>query len=106
MTNANQVFVEKEKLSLSVIKQYRVVCPTTEAKSQVLSKTIFPLCDKLGQTIIFVRTRDEARKLCSETPRPAHPSPEPRVGPSATSARAHESYSTRPCNVRRDPANP
>mmetsp|Transcript_68748 Transcript_68748/g.217422 ORF Transcript_68748/g.217422 Transcript_68748/m.217422 type:complete len:534 (+) Transcript_68748:149-1750(+) len=72
VTNANQVFVEKEKLSLSVIKQYRVVCPTAEAKSQVLSKTIFPLCDKLGQTIIFVRTRDEARKLHTEMQADGH----------------------------------
>ncbi len=29
----------------------------------VLKDMIFPLCEKLGQTIIFVRTKDTARKL-------------------------------------------
>lgn len=60
---ANQVFVPKEELSLDVIKQYRVVCPTPQAKVKVLSDMIFPQCEKLGQTIIFVRTRETARAL-------------------------------------------
>jgi ATP-dependent RNA helicase DDX19/DBP5 len=61
--NANQVFVPKEDLSLDVIKQYRVYCPSQEAKVQVLKDMIFPQCEKLGQTIIFVRTRETARGL-------------------------------------------
>lgn len=60
---ANQVFLEKEQLSLDVIKQCRVNCPTARDKQKVLKTMILPLCDKLGQTIIFVRTRDEARQL-------------------------------------------
>jgi len=61
--NANQVFVPKENLSLDVIKQYRVVCPSPQSKVKVLSDMIFPQCEKLGQTIIFVRTRETARAL-------------------------------------------
>lgn len=60
---ANQVFVPREQLSLDVIKQYRVVCPEPLAKVAVLKDAIFPQCEKLGQTIIFVRTRDTARAL-------------------------------------------
>ena len=60
---ANQVFVPREQLSLDVIKQYRVVCPEPLAKVSVLKDAIFPQCEKLGQTIIFVRTRDTARAL-------------------------------------------
>ena len=29
----------------------------------MLREMIFPLCEKLGQTIIFVRTKDSARSL-------------------------------------------
>lgn len=29
----------------------------------MLKDMIFPLCEKLGQTIIFVRTKDTARRL-------------------------------------------
>lgn len=60
---ANQVFVPKEELSLDVIKQYNVRCPTRDDKTVVLKDMIFPLCEKLGQTIIFVRTKDTARRL-------------------------------------------
>lgn len=60
---ANQVFVPKEKLSLDVIKQYRVQCPTKEDKITVLKDRIFPAAEKLGQSIIFVRTRESAREL-------------------------------------------
>ena len=38
-------------------------CPTRDDKTVVLTDMIFPLCEKLGQTIIFVRTRDTARRL-------------------------------------------
>jgi ATP-dependent RNA helicase DDX19/DBP5 len=61
--DANQVFIPKEELSLDVIKQYRVYCPRGADKVKVLKDMIFPLCEKLGQTIIFVRTRETARSL-------------------------------------------
>ena len=61
--DANQVFVPREALSLDVIKQYRVPCPRPLDKLRVLKDMIFPWCEKLGQTIIFVRTRDTARAL-------------------------------------------
>ena len=62
-SSPNQVFLPKEKLSLDVIKQYRVVVPDREVKYSVLSNMIFPNCEKLGQTIIFVRSRNFARML-------------------------------------------
>jgi ATP-dependent RNA helicase DDX19/DBP5 len=60
---ANMVFVPKESLSLDVIKQYNVHCPTVADKTKVLQEQIFPNCEKLGQTIIFARTRLEAARL-------------------------------------------
>lgn len=60
---ANHVFIEKEDLSLDVIKQYKVVCPDAMSKTKVLKDMIFPQCEKLGQTIIFVRKRETARAL-------------------------------------------
>jgi len=60
---ANQVFVPKEELSLEVIAQYSVRVPSPGDKAAVLKNMIFPNCEKLGQTIIFVRTRAEARAL-------------------------------------------
>lgn len=38
-------------------------CPDPNAKTRVLKEMIFPNCEKLGQTIIFVKTRDGARAL-------------------------------------------
>lgn len=70
--DANQVFVPKEDLSLDVIKQVRVVCPSPQAKVKVLADKIFPLCERLGQTIIFVRTRDTARALHQAVSRVIH----------------------------------
>lgn len=64
-SDANQVFVPKEELSLDVIKQYKVVCPTPQDKMKVLQHMIFPLTQKVGQTIIFVRTKETARSLHS-----------------------------------------
>lgn len=69
---ANQVFIPKEDLSLDVIKQYRVVCPTGQDKVKVLKDMIFPQCEKLGQTIIFVRTRETARLLHKEMENEGH----------------------------------
>ena len=61
--NANQIFLPAHELSLDVIKQYRVNVASTEAKEILLKETIFPMCDKIGQTIIFVRTRDGCKRL-------------------------------------------
>eukprot|EP00882_Tetradesmus_deserticola_P008322 GHRQ01008774.1.p1 GENE.GHRQ01008774.1~~GHRQ01008774.1.p1 ORF type:complete len:492 (+),score=257.21 GHRQ01008774.1:272-1747(+) len=61
--NANQVFVPKEELSLDVISQYNVICPSPAEKLAVLKDMIFPNCEKLGQTMIFVRTKDTSRAL-------------------------------------------
>mmetsp|Transcript_7880 Transcript_7880/g.22505 ORF Transcript_7880/g.22505 Transcript_7880/m.22505 type:complete len:511 (+) Transcript_7880:262-1794(+) len=66
---ANQVFVPKEKLSLDVIKQYRVECPDEEAKTTLLKEMVFPNCENLGQTIIFVKTRNRCKNLHSELTR-------------------------------------
>jgi len=63
--NANQIFIPATELSLDVIKQHRVVVNSVEAKDVLLKEKIFPLCDKIGQTIIFVRTREGARRLHS-----------------------------------------
>lgn len=60
---ANHVFVKKEELSLDVIKQYRVKCPDNASKISVLKDRIFPAAEKLGQSIIFVRTRVNASEL-------------------------------------------
>jgi len=60
--SANTIIVPREQLSLDVIKQYRVDLPNRQAKEKML-RDIFPLADKLGQTIIFVRTRADAHRL-------------------------------------------
>lgn len=52
----------KEKLSLEVIKQFRVHCPSVEAKRKFLTD-LFPLAEKLCQTIVFVRTRQSCKEL-------------------------------------------
>jgi len=69
---ANHVFIEKEDLSLDVIKQYKVICPSVIDKTKVLKDMIFPLCEKLGQTIIFVRTRETARALHAAMEKEGH----------------------------------
>ncbi|CAL5221233.1 g3385 [Coccomyxa viridis] len=68
----NQVFVPREDLSLDVIKQYQVECPTPIDKVVVLEEMIFPQCEKLGQTIIFVRTREIARTLHAALEKAGH----------------------------------
>jgi len=60
---ANYIFVEKEQLSLDVIRQYQIVCPDARSKINVLKDRIFPAAEKLGQSIIFVRTRGNASEL-------------------------------------------
>mmetsp|Transcript_1994 Transcript_1994/g.5197 ORF Transcript_1994/g.5197 Transcript_1994/m.5197 type:complete len:508 (+) Transcript_1994:268-1791(+) len=66
LPDAVQVFVPKEDLSLDVIKQYRVDCPTVEDKTKLLKDMVLPNCENLGQTIIFVKTRKSAKDLSSE----------------------------------------
>ena len=58
-----QVFVRKEDLSLDVIKQHFVECPRESDKEEVLKNRILPACDKLGQTIVFVKQRKDAKRL-------------------------------------------
>ncbi|XAR64597.1 RNA helicase [Bertholletia excelsa] len=59
----NEMFVKKEELSLESVKQYKVKCPDELSKIMVIKDKIFELGDKLGQTIIFVRTRNSASML-------------------------------------------
>ncbi|WOK97199.1 DEAD-box ATP-dependent RNA helicase 38-like isoform X1 [Canna indica] len=59
----NQIFVKKEELPLEKVKQYKVHCPDELAKVEVIKDRIFEYGQKLGQTIIFVRTRNSATLL-------------------------------------------
>lgn len=59
----NQMFVKKEELSLESVKQYKVQCPDELAKLMVVKDKILELGEKVGQTIIFVRTRNSASSL-------------------------------------------
>lgn len=59
----NQLFVKKEELSLESVKQYKVYCPDELAKVMVIRDRIFELGEKMGQTIIFVRTKNSASAL-------------------------------------------
>ena len=67
---ANHIFLKAVDLKIDLIKQYRVTVPNKEAKSEIVKK-IFELGD-LGQTIIFVRTKESARKLHSELANEGH----------------------------------
>uniref|UniRef100_F6HKE9 Helicase C-terminal domain-containing protein n=1 Tax=Vitis vinifera TaxID=29760 RepID=F6HKE9_VITVI len=59
----NQMFVKKEELSLQSVKQYKVKCPDELSKILVIKDKIFEIGQKLGQTIIFVRTKNSAGML-------------------------------------------
>ncbi|KAK6925553.1 DEAD/DEAH box helicase domain [Dillenia turbinata] len=59
----NEMFVKKEELSLDAVKQYKVRCPDESAKISVIKDKILDLGQKLGQTIIFVRSRHSASML-------------------------------------------
>jgi ATP-dependent RNA helicase DDX19/DBP5 len=63
MPSAHKVFVEKEQLSLDVIKQYRVDVSDITQKDAVLQEYILKNADRLGQTIIFVASRRTAQSL-------------------------------------------
>ena len=41
------------------------MCSSQEDKERVLSQMIFPNCERLGQTIIFVQRRETGRRLHS-----------------------------------------
>ncbi|KAJ4851118.1 DEAD-box ATP-dependent RNA helicase 38 [Turnera subulata] len=59
----NQLFVKKEELSLEAVKQYKVELPDELAKITVIKDRILELGEKLGQIIIFVRTKQSAGML-------------------------------------------
>ncbi|RAL51668.1 hypothetical protein DM860_010386 [Cuscuta australis] len=59
----NQIFVKKEELSLESVKQFKVHCPDELSKVMVVKDKMLDLGAKVGQTIIFVRTREGARML-------------------------------------------
>ncbi|XP_059649205.1 DEAD-box ATP-dependent RNA helicase 38-like isoform X2 [Cornus florida] len=59
----NEMFVNKEELPLESVKQYKVNCPDELSKIKVIKDTIFEFGNKVGQTIIFVRTRNSASML-------------------------------------------
>lgn len=64
--DGNLIFVKKEELTLDKVKQYKVQCPDELAKMEVIKDKIFEFGQKVGQTIIFVRTRESARMLHQE----------------------------------------
>lgn len=59
----NQLFVKKEELSLESVKQYKVKVPDELSKVRVIKDRILEFGELLGQTIIFVRTRNSASML-------------------------------------------
>ncbi|KAG8376637.1 hypothetical protein BUALT_Bualt09G0084200 [Buddleja alternifolia] len=59
----NQLFVKKEELSLESVKQYKVHCPDELTKVTVIKDRILELGEKVGQTIVFVRSRNSASAL-------------------------------------------
>ncbi|KAK7267840.1 hypothetical protein RIF29_20519 [Crotalaria pallida] len=59
----NKLFVKKEELSLDAVKQYKVRCPDELSKIEVIRDYIFEIGENVGQTIIFVRTRESAKSL-------------------------------------------
>ncbi|XP_047955719.1 DEAD-box ATP-dependent RNA helicase 38-like [Salvia hispanica] len=59
----NQMFVKKEELSLESVKQYKVHCPDELSKIMVIKDQILELGEKVGQTIIFVKSRNAASML-------------------------------------------
>lgn len=70
--SANRVLLPRETLSLDVIKQFRVDCPTQQAKEAVLRDMIFPAAERLGQSIVFVRTRARCAALHSALEKAGH----------------------------------
>lgn len=50
---------------IPILAIYVQVCPSAADKINVLLHMIFPLTQKVGQTIIFVKTKETARQLHS-----------------------------------------
>ena len=61
--DGNQIFVKQEELTLEKVKQYKVRCPDELSKLEVIKDKIFEFGQKIGQTIIFVRTRESTHRL-------------------------------------------
>lgn len=61
--DSNKLLVQKEELSLEAVKQYKVYCPDELTKIDVIKTKILELGERLGQSIIFVRTKASARML-------------------------------------------
>ncbi|KAK1396785.1 DEAD-box ATP-dependent RNA helicase 38-like [Heracleum sosnowskyi] len=59
----NHLFLKKEELSLDSVKQYKVYCPDEVSKIMVIKDKILEMAQKVGQIIIFVRTRNSASML-------------------------------------------
>ncbi|XP_071690645.1 DEAD-box ATP-dependent RNA helicase 38 [Rutidosis leptorrhynchoides] len=62
----NQLFVKKEELSLDSVKQYKVNLPDELSKIMVIKDKIMDFGEKIGQTIIFVRSKKSAAMLHEE----------------------------------------
>ncbi|XP_015691195.2 DEAD-box ATP-dependent RNA helicase 38 [Oryza brachyantha] len=61
--DGNQIFVKKEELTLEKVKQYKVQVPNERAKIDVIKDKIFEFGQKVGQVIIFVRTKQSTRDV-------------------------------------------
>lgn len=59
----NEMFVKKEELSIESVKQYKVHCPDERSKIMIIKDQILELGEKVGQTIVFVRSRNSAGML-------------------------------------------
>jgi ATP-dependent RNA helicase DDX19/DBP5 len=61
--DGNQIFVKKEELTLEKVKQYKVQVPDEAAKIEVIRDKIFEFGQKVGQVIIFVRTKISTKNV-------------------------------------------
>nr|AAN06835.1 Putative DEAD/DEAH box RNA helicase protein [Oryza sativa Japonica Group] len=61
--DGNQIFVKKEELTLEKVKQYKVQVPDERAKIAVIKDKIFEFGQKVGQVIIFVRTKQSTKDV-------------------------------------------
>ncbi|KAE8704500.1 DEAD-box ATP-dependent RNA helicase 38 [Hibiscus syriacus] len=62
-TDHNKHFVKNEELSLESVKQYKVNVPDELSKVMVIEERISEFGERLGQTIIFIRTKNSASTL-------------------------------------------
>ena len=61
--DGNQIFVRREELTLEKVKQYKVRVPDEAAKIEVIRDKIFEFGQKVGQVIIFVRTKASTKNV-------------------------------------------